>query len=68
MSNRPLVATIPVTKHIKDEFDAAGDSQLLENSVNVISDRMLLHPEPLSDLTVLHASREKLGYTVLGTG
>jgi hypothetical protein len=32
-----------MTKHIKDELDAAGDSQLLENSVDVIPDRMLLH-------------------------
>jgi hypothetical protein len=50
-----LIATIPLTKHIKDEFDAARDSQLLENPVDVIPDRMFLHPEPSSDFIVLHA-------------
>jgi len=37
-SNHRLGATIPVAKHIKDEFDSAGDSQLFEDSVNVIPD------------------------------
>ena len=53
-----LIATIPVTEHIKNEFNSAGDSQLLEDSVNVIPDRVFLHPQPLSDLTVLQAIRE----------
>jgi len=30
------IATFPVTKHIKDEFGPAGDSQLLEDTVDVI--------------------------------
>jgi hypothetical protein len=31
-----LIGTLPVTKHVKDELDSAGDSQLFEDSVDVI--------------------------------
>jgi hypothetical protein len=55
VSRHPLAAAIAMTKHIKDELDAAGDSQLLEDSVNVVSDRMFLHLQPLSDFAVLQA-------------
>jgi hypothetical protein len=67
MSNRSLATTIPVTKHI-DELDAAGDSQLLEDSVNVISDRVFLHLQPLSDFAVLHAVGDEANrqYTARG--
>ena len=50
-----LIATIPVTKHIKDEFDPAGDSQLFENSVDVVPDGMFLNLKPLSNFAVLQA-------------
>jgi hypothetical protein len=55
MLNYPLVAAIPVTKHIKDELNSAGDSQLLEDSVDVVPDRMFLNLKPLSDFAVLQA-------------
>ena len=67
-SGRRLIATIPVTKHIKDELDSAGDSQLFEDSVDVIPDRMFLHFEPLSDLTVLHAVGDQTHHILLATG
>jgi len=65
--NYLLVAATPVTEHIKDELDAAGDSQLLEDSVNIIPDRMFLYPEPLSDFAVLHAVGDEADYIFLAT-
>jgi hypothetical protein len=53
--NRCLIATIPVTKHVEDKFDPAGDSQLLEDSVDVVPDGMFLYSKPLSDFAVLQA-------------
>jgi hypothetical protein len=53
--NYLLVAAIPVTEHIKDELDATGDSQLLEDSIDVVPDRMFLNLKPLSDFAVLQA-------------
>ena len=66
-SNHPLVATIPVTEHIKDELDSAGNSQLFEDSVDVVPDRMFLHPEPLSDFAVFHAISDEADYIFLAT-
>jgi len=60
VSNHPLAATIPVTKHVKDELDSAGDSQLLEDSVDVVPDRMFLHLKTLCDFAVLHAVGDKV--------
>ena len=51
----PLIATIPVTEYIKDKLDSRGDSQLLEDSVDVVPDRMFLNLKPLSDFAVLQA-------------
>jgi hypothetical protein len=63
-----LTTTIPVTKHIKDEFDAAGDSQLLEDAVDVIPDRMFFDPQPLSNFAVLHAVGDEADHILLATG
>jgi hypothetical protein len=61
----PLLATIPVTKYIKDELDSAGDSQLLEDSIDVVSDGMFLHLKPLSDFAVLQAVGDEADYIFL---
>ena len=44
-----------MAKNIKDKFDAAGDSQLFEDSVDVIPDGMFLDLKPQSDFAVLQA-------------
>ena len=61
------MATIPVTKHIKDELDPAGDSQLLEDSVDVVPDRMFFYSELLSDFAVFEAVAHKADYIFLAT-
>jgi len=69
-SNRRLIATIPVTKHIhtyKDKFDPAGYSQLLENSVDVIPYGMFLYFELLSDFAVLQAVGDEANHISLAT-
>jgi len=63
-----LNATIPVTEYIKDELDSAGDSQLLEDSVDVVPDGMFLNFEPLSDFAVLQAVGDETDYIFLATG
>jgi hypothetical protein len=68
VSNKLLASTIPVTEHIKDELDAAGDSQLLEDAVDVIPDGIFLHPQPLSDFAVLHAVGDETDHILLATG
>ncbi len=55
------------SKYIKDELDAAGDSQLLEDAINIIPDRVFLHSQPLSDLTVLHAVGDETDHILLAT-
>ena len=67
MSNDLLAAAVPVTKHIKDELHAAGDSQLLEDSVDVVPDRMFLYLELLSDFAVLEAVGDEADYIFLTT-
>jgi hypothetical protein len=57
-----------VAKHIKDKLDSAGDSQLLEDSVDVVPDRMLLHLKPLSNFTVLQAVGDEANYIFLAAG
>ena len=64
----PLLATIPVAKHIKDKLDPAGDSQLLEDSVDVVPDGMFLHLKPLSDFAVLQAVGDEADYIFLAKG
>ena len=57
----------PGTKHIKDKLDAAGDSQLLEDSVDVIPDGMFLYFESLSDFAVLQAVGDEANHIFLAT-
>jgi len=57
-----------VTKYIKDELDPAGDSQLLEDSVDVVPDGMFLHLKPLSDFAVLQAVSDQTDYIFFATG
>ena len=40
---RRLSAAIPTTECIKEELDSAGDSQLLEDPVDVVPDGMFLY-------------------------
>ena len=58
----------PGTEHIKDKLDAAGDSQLLEDSVDVVPDGMFLHFKTLSDFAVLQAVGDEADYIFLATG
>ena len=60
-----LTATIAVAKHIKDKLDSAGDTQLLEDSVDVIPDGMFLHLKPLSDFAVFQAVGDEADYIFL---
>jgi hypothetical protein len=53
---------------IKKELDSAGDSQLLEDSVDVVPDGMFLHLKPLSDFAVLQAVGDEADYIFLATG
>jgi len=62
-----LIATIPVTEHIKDELDPAGDSHLFEDSVDVVPDRMFLHLKPLSDFAVLQAVGDEADHIFFAT-
>ena len=55
-------------KYIKDELDPAGDSQLLEDSVDVVPDGMFLHLKPLSDFAVLQAVGDEADHIFLATG
>jgi hypothetical protein len=57
-----------VTKHIKDELDPAGDTQLLEDSVDIVPDGMFLHLKPLSDFAVLQAVGDEVDYIFLAMG
>ena len=66
--NRCLIATIPVTKHVKDELDSGGDSQLFEDSVYVVPDGMFLDLKPLSDFAVLQAVGDEADHILLATG
>ena len=66
-ANHTLVVAGAVTEHIKNEFNSAGDSQLLEDSVDVVPDRMFFYSELLSDFAVLHAIGHKADYIFLAT-
>jgi hypothetical protein len=57
-----------VTKHIKDELDSAGDSQLLEDSVDVVPDGMFLDLQSLSDFAVLQAVGDEADHIFLAAG
>jgi hypothetical protein len=57
-----------VTKYVKDELDSAGDSQLLEDSVDVVPDGMFLDLKPLSDFAVLRAVADKTDRIIFATG
>ena len=63
-----LIAALPVAKHIKDEFDPAGDFQLLEDSVDVVPDGMFRHLKPLSDFAVLQTVGDEADHIFLATG
>ena len=63
-----LTATIPVTKHIKDKLDSAGDSQLLEDSVDVVPNGMFLHLKPLSNFAVFQAIGDETDHVFLAAG
>jgi hypothetical protein len=56
-----------VAEYIKDKLDSAGDSQLLEDSVDVVPDGMFLHLKPLSDFAVLQAVGDEADYIFLAT-
>ena len=62
-----LIATIPVTKHVKNKFDSAGHSQLLENSVDVVPYRVFLYFELLSNFAVLQAVGDEANHIFLAT-
>ena len=66
-STGTLVAAIPVTKDIKDELDSGGDTQLLEDSVDVVPDRMFFYLELLSDFAVLQAVGDKPDHILFAT-
>jgi hypothetical protein len=57
-----------VAKYIKDELDSAGDSQLLEDPVDVVPDGMFLHLKPLSDFAVLEAVGDEANHIIFATG
>ena len=65
--NRRLIATIPVTKYIKDELDSGGDAHFFEDSVDVVPDGMFLHLKPLGDFAVLHAVGDKADHIFFAT-
>ena len=50
-----LIILIPLVERVKNQLDAAGDSQLIEDPVQVVPDRVLGNFEPLGDFAVLHA-------------
>ena len=64
----PLTTALPVAKDIKDELDPVGDSQLLEDSVDVVPDRMFLHLKPLSDFAVLQPVGDEADHIFLAAG
>ena len=61
-SRRGLVVLIPLVERIQNQLDAAGDSQLIEDPVQVVSDGMLGDVEFLGNLSVLHAVGDQLDY------
>lgn len=50
-----LNAAIPVAERIENQFDAVGDPQLLEDSIDIVPHGMLFHLQPLADFPVLQA-------------
>jgi hypothetical protein len=56
-----------VTKHVKDELDSAGDSQLFEDSVDVVPDGVFLYLKPLSNFAVLQAVGDEADHILLAT-
>lgn len=48
-----LVTAIPLTERIKNQLDSGRDSQLFENSVEVVAYRMVLHFDVLGNFAVL---------------
>jgi hypothetical protein len=65
---RLLLAAIPVAECIKEELDSAGDSQLVEDSVDIVPDGMFLNLEPLSDFAVLQAVGDEADHIFLARG
>ena len=50
-----LIVLIPLVERIQNQFDAARDSQLIEDPVQVVSDGMLGILQSLGNFAVLHA-------------
>jgi hypothetical protein len=57
-----------VAKHIEDKLDSAGDSQFLEDSVDVVPDGMFLNLKPLSDFAVLQPVGDEADHIFLAAG
>jgi len=53
---------------VKEELDSAGDSQLVEDSVDIVPDGMFLNLKPLSDFAVLQAVGDEADYIFLASG
>jgi hypothetical protein len=56
-----------VTKYIENKFNSAGDSYLLEDSIDVVPDGMFLNLKPLSDFAVLQAVGDEADHILLAT-
>ena len=50
-----LIVLIPLIESMKNQLDAARNSQLIEDSVQVVSDGMLGNSKSLGNFAVLHA-------------
>jgi hypothetical protein len=62
-----LTAIFPVTKYLKDKFNSAGDTQLFEDSIDVVPDGVFFHFELLSDFAVLQAFGNQANYLFFAT-
>jgi hypothetical protein len=63
-----LIFVVALAKSIQDEFHAAGYSQLLKDSADVVPDGMFLYFEDLGNFAVLQAVRYKMNHFFLAMG
>ncbi len=62
LNRRSLRALVTLAKGIQDEFDPAGHSQLLEDSVDVVPYGMFLDLELLSNFAILQAVGDEMNH------
>jgi hypothetical protein len=67
LNRRSLTVIVTLAKSIQDEFNAAGNSQFLEDPVDIVPYRMFLYLELLGNFAVLQAVGDEMNHIFLAS-